>query len=176
MTTEYLLNREVEMVLAALTPGNALAMRVALHTGLRIGDVLAMTPDRLAPRFWITESKTGKRKQVGLPEPLLSDLKNYAGTYWVFPGRDPTKHRTRQAVWKDVKRAAKAMRLPQNVGTHSARKVYAVELMEKYGDIERVRRALNHNSEAVTMIYALADQLLKNKKTRRRSAAGRKKV
>ena len=27
------------------------------------------------------------------------------------------------------------------VGTHSARKVYAVDLMQKYGDIDRVRRA-----------------------------------
>lgn len=176
MKTEYLLQRDVDMVLAALTPGNAMAMRVALHTGLRIGDVLALRTEQLAPRFWVTESKTKKRRQIGLPEPLLSDLKKQAGTYWVFEGRDPTKHRTRQAVWKDVKRAATAMRLPQNVGPHSARKVYAVELMERYGDIERVRRALNHNSEAVTLIYALADQQGRSKNRRRRAKAGRKKV
>lgn len=176
MRVEYLLNREVELVLSALTPGNAMAMRVALHTGLRIGDVLALRTEQLAPRFWVTESKTKKRRQVGLPEPLLSDLKNQAGTYWVFEGRDSTKHRTRQAVWKDVKRAAAALRLPQNVGPHSARKVYAVELMERYGDIERVRRALNHNSESVTMIYALADQMLRSKNRRRKSATGKSKV
>lgn len=34
--------------------------------------------------------------------------------------------------------------IPQNVGPHSFRKIYAVDLMEKYGDIERVQRALNH--------------------------------
>ena len=173
MKVEYLLNREVELVLAALTPGNALAMRVALHTGLRIGDVLALRTEQLAPRLWVTESKTKKRRQIGLPEPLLSDLKKQAGTYWVFEGRDPEKHRTRQAVWKDVKRAAAALRLPQNVGPHSARKVYAVELMQKYGDIEKVRRALNHNSETVTLIYALADQMLRTKNRRRKSAAGK---
>lgn len=175
MTTEYLLNKEVDKVLGALTPENRLVMRTALATGLRIGDVLALKPEQLKPHFWVTESKTGKRKQVGLPGPLLADLKKHAGLHWVFPGRDTRKHRTRQAVWKDVKRASKAFRLPQNVGPHSARKVYAVELMQKYGDIDRVRRALNHSRDTVTMIYALADQQLEAKYRRRRRAAGKKK-
>ena len=176
MKTEYLLCREVDNVLAALTPANALVMRVALHTGLRLGDVLKLETAQLAPRFWVTESKTGKRRQVGLPQPLLSDLQKSAGDQWVFAGKNPAAHRTRQAVWKDVKRAAHAMRLPQNVGPHSARKVYAVELLQKYGDIERVKRALNHSSTAVTLVYALADRQLESKNRRRRAAAGRRKV
>lgn len=173
MRTEYLFRHEVELVLAALMPENRLVMRVALHTGLRVGDVLQLRPEQLKPRFWVTEQKTKKRRQIGLPEPLLTDLKSAAGKQWVFPGRNPAKHRTRQAVWKDVKRAAKAFRLPVNVGPHSARKVYAAELMTKYGDIERVRRALNHNSAIVTMIYAMAEQQrlakVKTRKSRKRS-------
>lgn len=175
MRTEYLLDREVDLVLAALTETNRLVMRTCLATGLRVGDVLALTPDRLKPHFWVTERKTGKARQVGLREPLLSDLKAHSGQWWVFPGRDPRKAHTRQAVWKDVKRAAAAYRLPQNVGPHSARKVYAVDLMHKYGDIDRVRRALNHNSESVTLIYAMADQQLQAKYRRRRSRPGGKK-
>lgn len=171
MKTEYLLRREVDLILAALTPKNRLVMRTALRTGLRVGDVLALRTAQLRPRFWITEAKTKKRRQVGLPEPLLSDLREAAGAVWVFEGRSPEKHHTRQAVWKDVKRAAAAFRLPQNVGPHSARKVYAVELLEKYGDLDRVRRALNHSSPAVTMIYAMADRELMAKRGR----AGRKR-
>lgn len=176
MKTEYLLNREVDMVLAMLTAKNAVIMRVALHTGLRISDILSIKTDQLAPHFWVTECKTGKRRQVGLPEPLLSDIKNQAGPVWAFENPKTGKPQTRQAVWKDVKRAAHAMRLPQNVAPHSARKVYAVELLAKYGDFERVRRALNHSSEAVTVIYALADRQLESKLKRRRAAAGRRKV
>ena len=169
MTTEYLLNREVELILAALTPANRLALRVTLHTGLRLGDVLSLKPEQIGPQFWITEGKTGKRKQVGLPGPLLEDLRAHSGEFWVFPSRpNPKQPRSRQAVWADVKRAAKAFRLPQNVGPHSFRKVYAVELLERYGDIERVRRALNHSSEAVTLIYAMADHQLRAKYRRRR--------
>lgn len=164
MKTDYLLHREVEHVLAALTPVNRVIMRVCMHTGLRIGDVLALRTAQIAPRFWVTEQKTGKRRMVGLPAGLLADMRKIAGEIWVFESpRDPKKHRSRQGVWKDVKRAARAFRLPQNVAPHSARKVYAVDLLAKYGDIECVQRALNHSSQSVTLIYAMADRLLMQK-------------
>lgn len=163
-------------MLGLLTYENRLVMRLLLHTGLRISDALALKPEQLKPNFWVTEQKTGKRRQVGVPEPLLSDLKAAAGEHWVFPGADPWKHRTRQAVWKDVKRAAAACRLTQNVAPHSARKVYAVELLHRYGDIDRVRRALNHGGVEVTLIYAMADQRLQAQGMRRRRASGRKKA
>jgi integrase len=168
------LQKEVDHVLAALMPENRLAFRVSLHTGLRISDVLELRPEQLKAQFWIVEKKTGKRRRVNLPAALLEDLRKNAGKYWVFPGRDPKKHRTRQAVWKDIKRAAEAFRLPQNIGTHSARKVYAVELMQKYGDLERVAKALNHAKRypGTTLIYATADSLLASKYKKR----GRKKA
>lgn len=168
MTTEYLLNREVDRVLAALMPSNRLVMRVILHTGLRVSDVLTLRPADLKPRAWIVEQKTGKRRLVGFPSDLLRDLRAESGDFWVFPGRDPTKHRTRQTVWADVKRAAAAFRLPQNVGTHSGRKVYAVELLRKYGSFEQVQRNLRHSSAAVTAIYAMADRLFEQKYKKRR--------
>ena len=113
MKTEYILRKEVDLILAAITPENRLVMRVALHTGLRISDILCLHPEQLKPHFWVTESKAGKRRQVALPEPLLSDLKKQAGKRWVFASLvEPHKHRTRQTVWKDVKRAAKLFRFP----------------------------------------------------------------
>ena len=163
MKTEYLLQQEVERVLAALMPSNRLVMRVILHTGLRISDVLQLRPDQLKSKFWISEQKTGKKRLVGLPAPLLEDLRLNAGEYWVFPGRDPRKHRTRQTVWADIKRASRLFRLPQNVGTHSGRKVYAVHLMQKYRDIERVQKVLRHKYASTTEIYAMADLLLEQK-------------
>lgn len=168
MRTEYLLNREVDRVLSALMPSNRLVMRVILHTGLRVSDVLALRPKDLKPRVWVREQKTGKRRLVGFPADLLADLRREAGELWVFPGRNPRKHRTRQAVWSDVKRAAAAFRLPQNVGTHSARKVYAVELLRKYGDIAQVQRNLRHSSPMVTAIYAMADRFFEQKYKKRR--------
>ena len=167
MKTEYLLNREVEHVLAALTPTNRLVARVCLHTGLRVSDVLALRREDIGLQFWVTESKTKKRRKVGLPRDLLQEiLDSSAGSVWAFPGRYPEKPHTRQAVWADVKRAAKAFRLPQNVAPHSFRKCFAVELRDRCGDMERVQRALNHSSMEVTMIYAMADKLLQAKRGR----------
>lgn len=176
MRTEYLIDREVERVIDLLTYENRLVMRLLLHTGIRISDALQLKPQQLKPNFWITEQKTGKRRQIGIPEPLLSDLRSSADAEWVFPGAVPGKHRTRQAVWKDVKRAAQALRLTANAAPHSARKVYAVKLLSKYGDIERVRRALNHGGVEVTLIYAMADKQLTAKGRRRRAAPGRNRA
>lgn len=167
MTTEYLLYEQVDRVLSALMPGNALVCRVIDHTGLRISDVLELKPEQIVPRIWVTERKTGKRKQIGFPADLREEILDQASEFWAFPSpKDPKKHRTRQTVWHDLKRAAVAFRLPQNVGTHSFRKVYAVNLLHKYGDIERVRKSLNHDYSSTTMIYALADHLLETKPRR----------
>jgi integrase len=163
MTTEYLLEREVGHVLAALMPQNRLIVQLILHNGARIGDVLRLRTEQLQPSFWYVEQKTGKRRRMGIPAPLLAAIKRQAGKEWAFPGRDGKTPKTRQAVWADMKRAQRAFRLPQNIGTHSARKVYAVQLMHKYGDIERVRRNLNHSSTAITAVYVMADQLLEAK-------------
>ena len=48
MTTEYLLDREVERVLAALMPQNQLIMRMVLRNGMRLSDALEFRTDRLA--------------------------------------------------------------------------------------------------------------------------------
>lgn len=167
MKTEYLLHREVGHVLAALMPQNRLVAQVCLHTGLRVGDVVALRTKDLGLQMMVTEAKTKKRRRVGLPQELLDAIRDQAGPEWAFPGRSGG-HKTRQAVWADVKRAARAFRLPQNVAPHSLRKVYAVNLLERYGDLERVRRALNHGCQSTTLIYAMADRLLEAKLARRR--------
>ena len=118
--------------------------------------------------FWVTEKKTGKRRMVGLPAALLEEIRKGAGDVWAFPGRDPRKHRTRQAVWKDIKRSATAFRLRENLTPHSLRKVYAVELLERYGDFDKVRRNLNHAYDSTTSLYAMADVLTKKGLTRRK--------
>jgi site-specific recombinase XerD len=170
MTTDYILHKELEKVLDLLTPGNRLAMEVAMATGLRITDVLSLKREKLGRQFWIVEQKTGKKRRVNLGRDLLGRLLAHSeGSVWAFPGRDKRKHRTRQTVWKDVKRAQRAFRLVENLGTHTARKVYAVEMFARYGDIARVRRALNHNSAEVTALYAMADVLTCRRIAKRKS-------
>jgi integrase len=159
-------------ILAALTPENALALRVSLRTGLRIDDVLSLkTADILkGNRFTISEMKTHKHRRVYLPELLRAELLTQAGRYYVFEHRlDETRHRTRQAVNKDLARAAEAFRVPAavQISPHSCRKIYAVNVFEHYGNVRKVQELLNHSGESVTILYCLAEQVY-NKKAEKR--------
>lgn len=148
-------------VLFALTEPNMLACRVSLETGLRIDDVLSLSTSILRQStFTVTEKKTGKKKRCRLSAGLKRDLKRISGENYIFPHRtDPKRHRTRQAVFADIKRACKFYRLRDNVTPHSMRKAYAVDLMRRYGDIKKVCDALNHDPRytSTTILYALAD-------------------
>lgn len=152
-------------ILAALTYENRLAITVSLLTGLRIGDVLNMrSRDLLKDRFTITEEKTLKRRTIRMPVKLRDELQGIAGKIYVFENRlSARKHRTRQAVYKDIKRAAKAFRIKSNISCHTARKIYAVSEYKKDFSVARVKKLLNHSNEAVTMIYAIADELTERK-------------
>lgn len=160
-TTNAVAPDTMECVLRCLTPQNALACRVSLATGLRISDVLNLRTEQLKhDTISVRESKTGKRKRVQLGKVLRTNLLSYAGKVYVFEGRlDPMRHRTRQAVWRDVKRAARALRLDGCVAPHSCRKSYAVRKYKACGDMRKVQRLLNHSSEVVTQLYALAAEL-----------------
>ena len=175
MKTEYLLEKQLQLVLLSMNPDNRRVCQVMLNTGLRVGDALNLTTAQIGRQFWVTEQKTGKRRKVGLPDWLTAEIKAAAGTSpWAFPSpRDPDKPRSRQAVWKDIKRAQRAFRLPVNLGTHTMRKYHAVELMDKYGDLARVQRAMLHTNPGTTAIYALADRLTETDLKRRNTRAAR---
>lgn len=166
MRTDYIGKDMMSHVLYALTTENRLACMVALETGLRIDDVLSLRSNCLNKRsFTITEQKTHKRRSVRLSAALRAELREIAGEPYIFAGRiNKESHRTRQAVYKDLKRAAKCFRLNINLAPHSLRKLYAVDLYQRTGDLERVKAALNHDDIAVTLLYAIADELTARKK------------
>lgn len=168
MTTRYIDDGALDAALRLLTYPNQLACLVALETGLRIGDVLKIRSESLRKRMTVTESKTHKKRRVSLSDGLLRALVGIAGEVYVFEGRlDKNKHRTRQAVYADLKRAAAALRL-RGVSPHSLRKVYAVELAKKYS-LTEVQKIMLHDSMEVTLLYALADVLEQRQPLRHRA-------
>lgn len=169
MRSEWIPKGEMVHILAALSPQNRLACEISLATGLRINDVLSLKPDQAkAGRFTIREQKTGKTRRVRLPVDLQTRAMLLMGQHWVFEGRcNGKQHRTRQAVYKDLRRAAALFNCKKHVSPHSLRKVYAVDEFERTGSLERVRKLLNHDSEAVTVLYALANIVGRRKRTGR---------
>lgn len=165
MRTDYIAKGEAQHILAALFPDNRLACEISLATGLRINDVLALKTAQVAKgRFTIREEKTGKTRFVRLPADLQRRCLLAGGNVFVFPHRlNGRKHRTRQAVFKDLKRVARAFRCRENIAPHSLRKSFAVEEYQKHGDLKRVQKLLNHSDEAVTYIYAMSNIVSKRK-------------
>lgn len=156
-------------ILASLTYENELACRLSLATGLRIGDCLALKTERLLKgnRFVVKEEKTGKGRRVYIPNKLYAELLKNAGRFYVFENRcDVKKHRTRQAVFKDIKRSADLFRVKENVAPHTMRKCFAVEFYKQNNSMKKVKELLNHSSEAITTIYAMADVITKKKHKR----------
>lgn len=165
MRSEYMPRGEIVHLLAALQPKNRLACEISLFTGLRINDVLALKTEHAQKgRFTVREEKTGKTRTVRLPADLQRRALNCAGQHFVFEGRlNGRKHRTRQAVFKDLRRVARLFGVREHISPHSLRKVFAVEEYSKYGDLARVKKLLNHNEEAVTVLYAMADRICRRK-------------
>lgn len=165
MRTEWIPKGEMQHLLAALSPENRLACEISLATGLRVNDILALKPDQVRrQRFTIREEKTGKTKLVRLPSDLVKRCLACSGQHFVFEHRlNGRKHRTRQAVFKDLKRVSELFGVKKNIAPHSLRKIYAVEEFHRTSDLKRVQKLLNHSGEAVTLLYAMADQLKKRR-------------
>lgn len=162
-TSAWIPRKNMEHLLAACMPENREALRLSMDYGMRIGDVLRMPTAALQRGVWsFKEEKTGKRRRVRLSEAHRRTCASFAGKVFVFEHRtDPYRHRTRQAVYKDLRRIADAYRI-KRVSPHTARKIYGVEAYRRAGgDLKKVQRLLNHSDEAVTVLYALADELTK---------------
>lgn len=155
----WLPREQMEHILAFCMRENREALRLSLDYGMRIGDVLRMPTDAARRGRWsFKEEKTGKRRRVTLSSAHRKECLSIAGKIYVFEHRlDPHKHRTRQAVFKDLKRIARFFGA-KDISPHTARKIYAVERF-KGSDLKRVQKLLNHSDEAVTYLYALADIL-----------------
>jgi integrase len=167
MRTDYLNPKLYNKLYAVMTYSNVLALRVSLETGLRIDDVLSLKPEQLKGRTLRGKAeKTDKPYKKVISADLAKRLRSVQGKYFIFPHRTKEKeHRTRQAVWKNLKKACKIQGLTANVGTHSARKTYAVDLFHDSG-IEKVQKELQHDRMSTTMIYAFADVLSSNEEKR----------
>lgn len=167
MRTDYIDPDLYKTIFLHMTYDNALALEVSLHTGMRIGDVLKVRPSDLrSDGLHFVAEKTGKAGVAPISRRLAEKLVKNGNEYFCFPHRDSprTKHRTRQAVWKDVKRAADLVRAAgliddQNVAPHSGRKTFAVVDKAAHGTAH-VQAALQHSNRSTTEIYTESDKFV----------------
>lgn len=161
MKSDYISPELYNRVFGRMQYDNALCLRLCLETGLRVGDALKIKAEDIKGRtLHYTAEKTGKQGKKVLSVALVKELlRNACGSGYVFKGRDnPNRHRTRQAVWADIKKASANAGLSKNVTPHSTRKTYAVGLYHDKG-IQQAEKELQHDKLETTMLYVFSDLL-----------------
>ncbi len=164
----YFLERNRVRDWAFWTTGVCLGVRASDITSLKIKNVL--NPDKsFRERIKIFEQKTGKLNGFLITEAIISALTRYFNTInWDFnqdsyifasqknKGKKPM---TTQHVWRIFSDAAKALKLPINVGSHTMRRSFitiASCLREFTVDANAITIAqahLNHSDQRTTMRY-----------------------
>lgn len=144
------------MFLAGLHPVSRLAWDTALETGYRVSDIVRLRLENISPSgvVTLTERKTKRRRSVALSPALVSRLKTNAKRGWCFPG-DSEGHVHRDTIGRQLREAA--AKVPEFKGAvismHSARKMYAISLMDSLRDAAAVQRDLGHSNIATTLLY-----------------------
>lgn len=158
--SDYVKHSVFDKIYLAMQYENVLAVQVSLETGARIGDVVALRSENLSKNtITYVAAKTLKTDKKSITPQLAERLRRNAGGGWLFPSRrSESGHRTRQAVWKDIRQACAHFGITGNISPHSARKTYAVTDYHAHG-LNRAQKDLQHDNLNTTMLYVFSDQL-----------------
>jgi integrase len=140
---------------------------LGINSALRVSDLLLLRQvdvyndqGRVLDAVRIREKKTGKEKMFRLNANARKALEEYVKTV----GHDPQAYLFssrkgdnlpigRTQAWSIISRAAKAVGIRENIGTHSMRKTWGYHARRAGTDIELLMRALNHSSPRQTLRY-----------------------
>ena len=104
-----------------LKPPFTLMWRLGYATGLRISDILKLTPKKInANRPYIVEQKTGKKRRLYIRKELLIDINKYVEKHKIKPD-DRIFNFSRVTAWRAFKRASQDAGIDLNLGTHTMR-------------------------------------------------------
>lgn len=146
-------------------PNEQLAMTFLLQAnlGLRISDVLKLTPSALKnDKLEIIEKKTGKLQYRDINKNLKGIIYEYALEHNIKPDECIIKLK-RRGVHKQLSIITNYLKL-MNISSHSFRKLYSMTVYNATdGDIELLKELLNHSSIATTQKYIRRTQQEINK-------------
>ena len=122
---------------------------VALHTGLRVGDILSIT------KTDFREQKTKKAKRLDFNPKIMEAFKQIECIgQKVFTSTHNTTFSIQQ-INRKLKQVFRYKR--KNISSHSLRKSFGRKLYEKHGESEAVlvklSQMFNHSSVAITRDY-----------------------
>ena len=153
MKTKAIEKDLAEKIFAKMRPGPALVCETMLRYGLRVSDVVDWRVEDLQKgRWFIHEKKRGKKRRISCTGEYRERLLRISRGGYVFPGRKPFTHITRQAVWCSFRTACRRTGVEGAYAPHSLRKTHARIYYSHYG-VEATRKHLNHDDISTTLIY-----------------------
>lgn len=142
-----------------------LAFDILFYTGIREGELLALTPADILPGmkldinknyakvqgeelFLIPKTSKSKRK-IAIPEFLYNEIKEYISKLFGIADSDRIFYFTKSALDKEIKRGAKQAGLDQ-IRVHDLRHSHASMLINMGIDIKEISERLGHESVKTT--------------------------
>jgi integrase len=167
---DFLSAQEAQQLIARAEPGRWQTMIiVALHTGLRIGELVALAWDcvdlnagrlvvkRAVYKGHLDTPKGGRTREVPLNATVVQTLRTYPrrlGCNWVFPQKDRNFIRNPQHACVDaIVRQAERAGL-RRIGWHTLRHTFASHLVMSGRSLQEVQELLGHATIDMTQRYA----------------------
>lgn len=157
MRTRPISPTECRRLIQAAAPPAQVCIMIAADTGLRISDILRLTPADLRRRsLTVRERKTGKTRQVSLSPDTIRAARAYHATH----GLSRVIDRDRSTIYRQVRAAATSCGY-RRVSMHSVRKLYARQYARAHG-LAATQREMQHDYLSTTLLYVLDDEQLHN--------------
>lgn len=154
-------------------PRDLLLFELGINTGLRISDILKLKVKDVKNKKHIIliEKKTKKYKKILLTQELKEHIKNYitdmSSEAYLFQNKYNNKPISRIQAYRIINIVCEAVKIQENVGTHTLRKTFGYHFYKKTKDIALLQNILNHSTPNITLRYIgmnqdIIDNSLKN--------------
>ena len=158
---KVLAKEEVKALLAGTDNLKHRAMlMLAYGLGLRLGEVLALTPQDIDSKrmaLYVRGGKGKKDRDLPLPESLLhllrEQFRQFRPVTFLFEGQQPGEPYSARSLQQVVQQAAARAGIGRPITLHMLRHSYATHLLEAGTDIRIIQDLLGHSSIKTTEIY-----------------------
>lgn len=119
---------------------NKQVLMFLLYTGLRLGELLALTPDNFdfdSRMFWVQTEKTQNIRYIPIPLPMIDELRTRMNNEKIFQVSKDTLNRT-------LYRGSGLLGLKKRLHVHQLRHIFATCLLRRGAKLERVADLLGH--------------------------------
>jgi len=142
------------------SPKHRTILTICYAAGLRISEAVRLRPTEIDSQRMVIRVEQGKGQKdryVMLSPKLLEILRSWwrleKPKPWLFPGRIPGCHITKDAVELACQQAHRLSQIAKPITPHSMRHAFAVHLLEFGTDVRRIQLLLGHRSLATTARY-----------------------